>query len=177
MRCAIFLFVVLNATIAGAASPFKETLSVKKNKYVNDGVFIGGKATGAVSLLNVRRTFSPKAQIERVIVDLGDKQAQPLGRNMSYFQVNMDSAQNRLVLDLAQLNLSRVSEAAVQNLFRKSPFVASVSLTLDPEDRAGTLVLNFKKPMRLEVYQLLKENAPARIVMDLTPHKKPAGKS
>ena len=45
--------------------------------------------------------------------------------------------------------------------------MASVSLTLDPEDKAGTMVLYLKKPARLEVFQLLSKKKPARVVLDL----------
>ncbi len=157
---------------SGAASPYKQTLSSKKNIYAHDGVFIGGKAGAGTSLLNVRRVFSPKAKLERVILDLGDEKAKPAGKNIGYFQVSLDARENRAVVDLSQLKLSRVSEAAVQNLFKKSPFVESVSLTLDPEDKAATMVLNFKRPMKLEVFQQLKSNQPGRIVMDFSPKVK-----
>lgn len=152
-----------------AASPYKQSLTTKKNQYTDDGVFIGGKAGTGTSLLNVRRLYSPKAKIERVTIELGDKEIKPSGKNIGYFQVSMDSKDNRVVLDLSQLKFSRVTESAVQNLFKKSPFVASVSLTLDPEDKAGTIVLNLKRPMKLEVFQQLADGKPGRIVMDLSP--------
>lgn len=159
----------LAATGVWAASPYKQTLNVKKNQYTEDGVFIGGKAGSGISLLNVRRVYSPKAKIERVTVELGDKEAKPAGKNIGYFQVSLDSKENRVVIDLSQLKFSRVSEAAVQNLFKKSPFVTSVALTLDPEDKAGTMILNLKRPMKMEVFQSVVDGKPGRIVMDLSP--------
>lgn len=152
-----------------AASPYKQALTIKKNMYTDDGVFVGGKAGGGLSLLNVRRVFSPKASLERVILEIGDKDLKPAGKQIGYFQVGLESKNNRVVVDLAQLKLSRVSEVAVQNLFKKSRFVKSAGLTLDPEDRAGTLVLELSRPMKLEVFQVLKDGQPAKIVMDLTP--------
>lgn len=154
---------------AYGASPFKHSLTVKKGEYLEDGVFIGGKAGTGTSLLNVRRSFSSKAKTERIIVDLGDKEGKPLGRSMSYFQVSMDSKDKRIVVDLSQLMLSKVSEAQLRRTFAKSPFVSKVDLTLDPEDKAATLVLGLKRPMKLEVFQLLKARKPGRIVMDLRP--------
>lgn len=155
-----------------AASAYKQTLTVKKNEYATDGVFIGGKAGSGTSLLNVRRIYSPKAQLERVMIDLGDGEAKPAGKNMGYFQVSLDAGENRAVVDLSQLKLSRVSEAAVQNLFKNSPYIEAVSLTLDPEDKAGTLVLKFKQSMKMEVFQQLKSDQPGRIVLDLSPKSK-----
>ncbi len=169
MRVAILAMLCATCSTVWAASAYKQTLTVKKNQYAEDGVFVGGKAGGGTSLLNVRRIYSPKSKLERVVLDLGDREAQPAGKNIGYFQVALDSKENRVVVDLSQLKLSRVSEVAVQNLFKKSPYVASVGLTLDPEDKAGTLVLNLKRPMRLEVFQVLKDNAPGKIVMDLSP--------
>lgn len=164
-----FIPMILLSLPVLAASPYKKTLAVKQNTYIRDGVFVGGKAGEGTSLLGVRRTYSGKAQVERVIVDLGDHELRPAGRNPGYFQVSMDARNHRVVMDLAQLRLSKVTEAQLQNLFRNSPNVASATLTLDPEDKAATMVLKLKKPMRLEVFQLLDKKKPGRVVMDLTP--------
>jgi hypothetical protein len=165
----LVLSAVLSSSVSMAATPFKVSLDAKKNSYMREGVFTGGRAGSGTSLLAVRRSFSAKLKLERVILDMGDKEARPAGRDLGFFQASMDSANNRIVLDLSQLRLSKVSEVQVQRLFKKDPFVSSVSLTLDPEDKAGTLVLNLRRPMKLEVFQLLKPKSPARIVMDLTP--------
>lgn len=159
----------LGSVSVWAASPYKQALTIKKNVYTEDGVFVGGRAGNGLSLLNVRRVYSPKASLERVILEIGDKDLKPAGKQIGYFQVGLESKNNRVVVDLAQLKLSRVSEVAVQNLFKKSRFVKNVGLTLDPEDKAGTLVLDLTRPVKLEVFQVLKEGQPAKIVMDLTP--------
>jgi hypothetical protein len=99
-------------------------------------------------------------------VALGDKDAKPLVEELSYFQASLDASNLRVVLDISQLRLSKVSEQQVQRLFKKSHYVSSVDLTLDPEDKAATMVIHLKRPMRLEVFQMSK---PARIVIDLTP--------
>lgn len=168
-RWVAILYIGLSGSALFAASPYKQTLSVKSNQYTKDGVFIGGKAGKGTSLLNVRRTYSGKAKIERVIVDLGDHEMKPSGQHPGYFQVSMDAKNNRVVMDLSQLRFSKVTEAQLQNLFRQSPNVASAQLTLDPEDKAATMVLNLKRPMKLEVFQLLNKKKPGRVVMDLTP--------
>ena len=156
-------------TDARAASPFKESLTGKKNSYLQDGLFIGGKAGTGASILGVRRLYSKRAQIERLIVELGDAEGKPLTKEASYFQASVDRNQNRIVLDLTQLKMSMVSEQKIRELLKKSPFVASADFTLDPEDRAASLVLNLKRPMRLEVFQLVDKKKPARVVLDLTP--------
>ncbi len=121
------------------------------------------------SLLNVRHAFSERMGIERVIVDLGDQDLRPTGKRMPYFQAAVDAKTNRVIFDLAQLQMSKVTEPQLKNLFRKSPYVASVDYSLDPEDKTGSIILNLKRPMRLEVFQLLDAKKPSRVVLDLTP--------
>jgi hypothetical protein len=159
-----------------AATPYKRTLNVKKNAYLTDGVFIGGKSGKGASLLGVRRTHSKKAKIERVILDLGGEDIRTArGRAMPFYQVSVDKNSRRVVLDLAQLKLSRVTEAQLRNLFAKSPYVQDAALTMDPEDKGATMVLTLRQPMRLEVFQLVNKKKPARLVMDLIPMPKARG--
>jgi len=167
MRGLILLGLAGLTIVAGAATPYKQTLNVKKNAYLSDGVFTGGKTAGqGASILAVKRGFSAKAELERMIVTIGDKEARPLRGEPTYFQASMDAAQRRMVLDISQLKLSKVSEAQIQRLFKSSPYVSGIDLTLDPEDRAATMVVHLKRPMRLEVFKMSK---PARIVLDLIP--------
>lgn len=165
------VFCLIYVPVSWAASPYKRSLSQKHNSYVSDGVFTGGIAGNGTSLLSMRRVFSSKVGIERVIVDLGDGEMKANSRQMGYFQVGMDAKNNRIVLDVAQLRYSKISEAQAKDLFRKSPYVSNVSLTLDPEDKAGTMVLQLKRPAKLEVFQLKNSKKPGRIVMDITPLK------
>lgn len=158
----------LAATAAWGATPYKQTLNVKKNSYLREGVFTGGKAGEPTSLLGVRRTYSGKAGIERVIMDMGDGEAKPLrGSDLSYFQVAMDQSNRRIVVDLAQLKYAKINEGQLRQIFRKSPMVKSASLTFDPEDKAGTMVLELKKPARLEVFRLGGAKKNGRLVLDL----------
>jgi hypothetical protein len=122
-------------------------------------------------LLGIRRAFSAKAALERVIVDIGDGEGKPAGKSIGYFQASVDARQNRVVLDLAQLKIAKISEQQIKNLFKDSTYVSSVEFSLDPEDKAGTMVLNLKRPMQLEVFELLDSRKPGRVVLDLTPAK------
>jgi hypothetical protein len=169
MREWILVLLALAGPSVFAASTYKKSLDVKRNEYLRDGVFIGGQAGTGASLLGLRRTYSGKLQTERVIVDLGDKDANPSGTQVGYFQVSMDAKNQRVILDLAQLMISKVNERQIQETFQKSPYVKSTELTLDPEDHAATLVLNLKGPMKLEVFQIRKAKKPGRVVMDLKP--------
>ena len=157
------------AAIPPLRTAYIQTADAKKNAYRNAGVFTGGTAGTGTSILAVRRSFSRKTALERVTVELGDREAKPVGDKMGYFQAGLDARNNRLTLDVSQLRMSKVSEGQVQRLFKGSALVAGVSFTLDPEDNAATMVLDLKKPVRLEVYRTVKRGAPARIVMDLQP--------
>jgi len=168
MRIA-FAFILAFSTSAFAASPYKQSLANKSNAYLQDGVFTGGRAGMGSSLLNVRRTYSQRAAIERVIVDLGDQDMRPTGKKMPYFQASVDAKANRVIVDLAQLQMSRVTETQLKKLFRSSPYVASVEYSVDPADKTGSIILNLKRPMKLEVFQLLAAKKPSRVVLDLTP--------
>jgi hypothetical protein len=169
MREWILVLLALAGPSAFAASAYKKSLDVKRNEYLRDGVFIGGQAGTGASLLGLRRTYSGRLQTERVIIDLGDKEAKPSGTQVGYFQVSMDARNQRVILDLAQLMISKINERQIQETFQKSPYVKSAELTLDPEDHAATLVLNLKGPMKLEVFQIRKAKKPGRVVLDLKP--------
>lgn len=167
MRRLVLISALSVGSLVQAATPYKQSLDVKKDTYLTQGVFTGGRATGrGTSLIAVKRQFSAKAELERIVVAMGDAEAKPLKDELGFFQVSLDRSNKRLVLDVAQLKLSKVTEGQVQQLFRQSPYVARVRLTLDPEDSAATLLVDFKTEMKLETYQLHK---PARIVMDLKP--------
>jgi hypothetical protein len=105
------------------------------------------------------------------VVALGDREGKPSGKAIGYYQVSLDPQNKRVILDLAQLKLSSLSEPQLKNIFKKSPYVASTELTLDPEDKAGTLVLHLKQPVKAEVFELLKDRQPSRVVIDLKPVK------
>lgn len=155
-------------TTSYADSPYKRTLSVKKHNYINDGTFTGGRAGSGISVLDVRRVYAAKLGVERVIVEIGDKDGKigPADQ-FGYFQASVDSAQNRIVLDLAQLRMTEVTEQKLKTVFKKSAFIKSAEFTVDPEDKGATLVLNLKRPARLEAYRMVSKGKPARIILDM----------
>ena len=159
------------ASIPSRLTSFVPTKLEKTNRYRAAGVFTGGAAGTGTSILAVRRSFSRRAALERVVVELGDREAKPPGERMGYFQAGLDPAGRRLTLDVSQLRLSKVTEAQLQRVFRESPYVRAVSYTFDPEDNAATMVLDLKRPVALEVFRTIKRGAPARIVMDLRARK------
>lgn len=152
---------------ADGASSYKKALDKKLNAYLDQGVVVGGRAGSGFSLLNVRRDLSAKAGIERVILDLGDIEGRPLRGRTSYFQASIEKNPPRVVIDLAQLSRSAVTEAKLKKLFSKSPHVKKVELTADPEDRSASLVLSLKTSMNVEVFEMPANDKASRIVIDL----------
>lgn len=166
MRKFVYILCVFVAAQAEGAVP-KKALDKKVNAYVNDGIIIGGRAGQAYSLLNVRRDVSPKIGMERVILDIGDMDGRPLRGGVAYFQASVEKNPARVVLDLAQVNRSAVTEAKLKKAFLKSPYVKSVELMADPEDRSATMVLNLKENMGVEVFEMPSTTRASRIVIDL----------
>ena len=174
MKWMMLAGIAMAGVVAAAAIPSKQTLFVqtlnqKKNRYMSEGVFTGGKAGSGASVLGVRRAYSAKAQIERVIIEMGDKDGKGDKDNLSYFQASIDPANSRMVLDLTQLKNAQVTEQKLKDVFKKSAYVASTEFTLDPEDKTGSMVFHLKRPMKMEVFQLHSKGKPSRVVIDLTP--------
>lgn len=163
----VFLGVGLPVSQALAASTYKQALDKKTSAYLNEGVIVGGRAGKGYSLLNVRRDLSPKLGMERVILDLGDIEGRPLFGKASYFQASVEKNPPRIVIDLAQLSRSAVTEAKLKQMFKKSPYVKGVELTSDPEDRSASLVISLTQPMGVEIFEMPAANKASRIVIDL----------
>jgi hypothetical protein len=152
---------------AFAASIYKKALPEKKNLYSTSGVIIGGEAGSTFTLLNVRHQGSSKSGLERVLLDLGDHEGKPLKNQLSYYHVSIEKNPSRVVIDLSQVNKSRVSEAALAKLFAKSNLVKSTELMMDPEDNSAKLILNMRGPIAAEVFEMPSNKKASRVVIDL----------
>lgn len=153
--------------ICMAATPFKQALDVKTNKYIDKGTVVGGQSGQAFSLIRVRSQLSPKKDLERIVLNMGDESGRLLKGRMSYYQVNLEQNPPRLVIDLSQVTASKVSDVELRKVFMKSPFVRSVQMLPDPEGASTTLVLNLKKTVKAEVFNLKGKGSPGRLVIDL----------
>lgn len=168
----IVLVFVAASLEAGAASMYKQSLSQKKNAYVRNGVFMGGRAEKMQTLMKVRRVHSTKVGMERVILDLGSEEFRPMAET-GYFHVSVDGNNSRVVIQLSQMSKTLTNEAQIRKMFAKSANVKSVDFTVDPADSTGTVVLNLKRPMKTEVFALPgRKKQTARLVLDMKPLKK-----
>jgi hypothetical protein len=150
-----------------AASLYKKALDTKTENYMTSGVVIGGEAGAGFSLLNVRRQHSPKIGVERVILDIGDREGLPLKTHPGFFHVSIEKKPARIVIDLSQVTRSKVTEMELVKIFSASPFIKSVELSMDAEDSAATLVFNTKTSVAVEVFQLPLNKKSGRLVIDV----------
>lgn len=93
----------------------------------------------------------------------------------SYFHVEVDKTNSRIIMDLSQVQRSRLSESELKKVFAGSPYLALESIAYDPEDRATNLILNMKRPIKVEIFSPKLAKTPGRIILDVAPV--PAGKS
>lgn len=152
---------------AFSTSIYKKALSTKTDQYLSQGVVIGGQAGPGFTLLNVRRQNTKNLALERVILDIGDKEGKPLFNRVGYFHVSVEQAPARVVIDLSQMLGSRVSEISLGRLFLKSPFIKKAELSIEDGDNTAKIVLSTKVPVVAEVFQMPSKDKPSRIVIDI----------
>ena len=163
----LLAFLVLQSFSINAESAIHRASQTKQNKYVDKGVFIGGEAGNAFSLINVRRYYYKKKKMERVVLDLGDDQGKPLKNSVSYFNVALDKNPARVVIELDQVKRAALNESQLRKRFKKSPIVKGVEFIYDPEDQSSSIVLNLKRRSQIEVLQIPSKKKASRIVIDL----------
>jgi hypothetical protein len=167
MRTILVALAFIGAHQASAASIYKKSLGTKVNQYVTNGVVIGGEAGSGFTLLGVRRANSSKAALERVILDIGDREGQPLLNKVGYFHVSIEKNPSRVIIDLSQTSRSKISELELAKIFAKSPFVTKAELMMEEEDNSAKIVLNTKVPVAAEVFRMPSAKKASRIVIDL----------
>ncbi|HAG90624.1 MAG TPA: hypothetical protein DCL41_02060 [Bdellovibrionales bacterium] len=149
------------------ATAYKRALETKTNQYIEKGTIIGGTAGEGATLMKVRRKIHQKSGVERVVINLGNKKGNLIEGRTSFFQVNVEPGASRIVIHLAQVNHSELSEQELEKVFKNSPFVKTAKLIPDPEAASTNLVLGLKKQVKAEVIELSKKGTPGRIVLDL----------
>jgi hypothetical protein len=139
----------------------------KKHHYIEQGTIIGGDTGSAFTLINARRIYSPKDNIERLLLELGDDHGRPLLNKISYFQVSIEKGRPRVVIELSQMLASSVDEAQLRKIFASSPNVEKVKINYDPIDTALSIQLYLKRNVQLEAFKLPSATKASRIAIDL----------
>lgn len=169
MKTLLYLFTVATlsaANIARAAIDRKAALNEKKNAYLSHGVFYGGEADRGFSLVDLRRHFSTKDQIERIVLELGDEKGQPT-KKIGYFQVSVNKELKRVDIDLAQMRGALVDQKKLETMFAKSPLVKSAKINYDPEDLGIVIQLQLASSADVEVFKVPAKDKSGRIILDI----------
>lgn len=141
-----------------------------KGQFLEGRLYKGGQAGFLQSLLQVEKKNLKQASAERIRFIFGNEKGQKSRQPLGYFHVQHDKKNNRIVLDIAQLSVSRVSEEQIRRVLSGSPLISAVTFTSDPEDGSSTLVLNLRKPALLRVAKQKTKFGPA-LALDLRPKR------
>lgn len=163
MKAAIFAFFtagLLSLTALAALPP--------KGKILDGfGSQIGGVAGSGFTLLDLRVTRDVHKKIERIVMDMGDMNGEPIKGLPGYFHVELRDHPQKLVIDLAQTPHSKVDERMLAAAFKKSLAVKKTAITVDPVDNTLTISLDLKKHTKARVFQVAGQKQTSKVVVDL----------
>lgn len=138
----------------------------KQNRSLTAGLFIGGRFGEEMSLLAVKKNPLPKSGEERWVLSFGQLSGQPAKGSLPFYQISVQERPSRIVIDIAQVQRTRLETKDIDQMARTSRLVASADFTMDPEDVSTNLTLNLKMPVRLEVFR---RSTSGEVVLDLAP--------
>lgn len=130
------------------------------------GSMHGGAAGSGFTLLDVRRTANAKRKIERVVIDIGDRNGKPLAGKPGFYFAEFQKKQNRVILDFSQMPSARVDQKKLANIFKSSKAVRASRMSLDPVDNALNLSLDLKKNTKVKVYSVPGKKTTSKVVLD-----------
>ena len=138
---------------------------VYKNVLSKPGAVTGGQAGVGFSILNLD-LVPQKNKVERIIVDIGDRQGKPHLGKPGYFHVEMKSNQ-MISIDFAQTGLTRVDQEKLNAALKKSRLVSKGLITFDSQDYNMNVTLTPRKPIKVKTYQVVGKNKTSKVVIDL----------
>lgn len=165
MRVFAYLALIFPLGLAVAAVP-AQSPSAKPQKILSKGgVLTGGLAGTGFSLVDVE--FKQLQDKERLILGIGDLNGSPVRGLPTYFHAELQENPRRLVVDLSQTPNSLIDEKKIMEKLKKSKAVSGSSLILDPTDQTLSLILDFKKDIKAQVFQVSGKTGTSKIVIDL----------
>ncbi len=133
----------------------------KKNRYFNKGHFLGGQYSKNNILLDLRRKFYPKKNVERLIFENQSKR-------FAFFHLTKESQSSHvLFLNIGSKLSKNISHDELEQRVIKSPLIKHVEVTTDPFDGNLNVVLSLSKGVVFEVFEMVKRDKPGRLVLDL----------
>ena len=144
-------------TTWASLGPRFESLNKKTGHYEKNGFFAGGtKEVTSAALSDVRRAKSNEG-FERIVFDVTAQ-----SDSLPYFQVQLSSAENRIVVSFWADVQYEYNAAKVAKAFSKSAFVkkinilprveeglSMVEITMNPQSKAKAEVFTLSNPNRL----------------------------
>ncbi len=159
---------VLIALIVGTFSAHAQAAVPAKIRFLKGtGSQIGGMAGGGFTLTGMRLSQDKKKKVERVVMDIGDKNGQAIRGLPGYFHVELKNNPQRLIVNMAQMPHSNVDAQRIANIFQKSMAVKKTALALDPIDSTLILSLDLKPNTKVRVMQVAGKKQTSRVVLDL----------
>jgi hypothetical protein len=141
----------------------------------SSGVAMGGKAGGALSLMDFRRSTSPKSKMERFVLDFGGADMKEAKGLVGYYHAELQENPSRLVLELPQTFASLLPEKEILKRLEKSLYVKRAQIGFDRNLQSMTLIFELKRPVQARVARVDNPETSGKIVIDLLPEN-PAAK-
>lgn len=165
MRLFLAFGIFINGILAQAAIPAKQMARPPQKILSGRGAVTGGMAGSGFSLTNVTLAKTPGK--ERVVLDVGDLQGMPHRGLPAYYHAELRENPRRLILDFAQMPNVLVDDKALHAKLRGSQAISNSTILIDPTDQTLSLVLDLKKNVKAEVFQVEGKKGTSRVVVDL----------
>jgi hypothetical protein len=164
----LLLFLLLLPNVkARAAIPVRQAGAEKHDRYLDAGVFVGGHDQGPMNLLNVRHSIQGAEKMERLVFDMGQDSNDSISGRPGFFHISVQKNPRRVVIDFEDLSHSRVTAEQMSKLLEKSPHFSKVRFYADSKYRNLTIEMPLKEPAKIEVFELVGQGKPGRIVLDV----------
>ncbi|MDZ4662135.1 MAG: hypothetical protein SGJ18_11015 [Pseudomonadota bacterium] len=124
----------------------------KLDRFFDQGIAVGVEAGRAFSITGInKKSENQNGLSESISINVGDGLGRKLTGSVGFFQVAVEKDPARLVIDLTQMQRTKVDERQLAAVFRDSGFIKSTEMTMDPEDFSTNLTFFLKKPVRVKV--------------------------
>ncbi|MGZ3826399.1 MAG: hypothetical protein ACXVCR_15670 [Bdellovibrio sp.] len=164
MGCLMAFFIAAPSLAAVSKQAVKPSAS---KILVGEGTSFGGLAGNGFTLMDVRRTADKSKKIERIVMDVGDRNGAALRGWPGYYFVELKKNPQRLVIDFAQMPNSNIDQKQLAMKLKNSFAVTNTTLSLDPLDSSLNLTMDLKKNTKVRVYQVAGKKSTSKVVVDL----------
>jgi len=159
---AVFLF---STSLWAAIAPHKPV--VPGRILAGQGEAIGGVAGSGFTLMDLRRTAAKNRKIERIVIDVGDRDGAIKHGLPGYYHAELKQNPARLILDFSQMPKSILDQSRVVGRMKGSAIVTRTAMSLDPVDNTLNLTLGLKKNTKVRVFQVAGQKSTSKVVIDL----------